>query len=191
MTTQSSIADKLWTPQQGTMGLLRQIALVLVGTAVIALSARIQVPMWPVPMTLQTLAVLLIALSFGARLAAATLVAYLLQGAVGMPVFAGGGGIAFLISPTAGYLFGFLAAAVIVGILADRDWHRSALGTLAAVGVGTILIYTLGVGWLAVHVGLTQAISLGLIPFVAGDLVKIAIAVMILPQVWSLVEKVR
>lgn len=191
MTIQSSIADQLWTPQQGTMGLLRQIALVLVGTVVIALSARIQVPMWPVPMTLQTLAVLLIALSFGARLAAATLAAYLLQGAVGMPVFAGGGGIAFLVSPTAGYLFGFLAAAVIVGILADRDWHRSALGTLAAVGVGTILIYTLGVGWLAVHVGLIQAISLGLVPFVAGDLVKIAIAVMILPQVWSLVAKVR
>jgi biotin transport system substrate-specific component len=167
------------------------MALVLAGTAVIAISARIQVPMWPVPMTLQTLAVLLIALSFGARLASVTLAAYLLQGAIGLPVFAGGGGIAFLISPTAGYLFGFFAAAMTVGLLADLGWHRSNLGTLAALGIGIVIIYTLGVGWLAVHVGLTQAISLGVVPFIAGDLAKIAIAVMILPQIWSLVAKVR
>jgi biotin transport system substrate-specific component len=170
---------------------MRQAALVLAGSVAIAVSARIQVPMWPVPMTMQTLAVLLIALSFGARLASATLVVYLLQGALGLPVFATGGGIALLISPTAGYLFGFLAAALIVGHFGDRGWHRSGLGTLAAMGTGTIIIYTLGVGWLAVHVGLPQAVSLGFIPFIAGDLVKIAIALVILPQVWSLVSKVK
>jgi biotin transport system substrate-specific component len=191
VTTQPTLADHLWAQQDGIKGLIRQIAFIAAGTAVIAISARVQVPMWPVPMTMQTLAVLLIAVSFGARLAAATLAAYLAQGAVGLPVFAAGGGIAFLVSPTAGYLFGFLVAAVIVGGLADRGWHRTMRGTLATMGLGTAIIYMLGVGWLAVHVGLMQAVSLGLVPFIAGDLVKIAIAVLILPKVWSLVAKIR
>lgn len=189
--TTHSIANQIWAPRQGMSGLMRQAVLVLAGSAAIAVSARIQVPMWPVPMTLQTLAVLLIALSFGARLASVTLAAYLAQGALGLPVFATGGGIAFLVSPTAGYLFGFLAAALIVGHLADRGWHRTGLGTLAAMATGTMLIYTLGAGWLAVHVGLSQAVALGVTPFIAGDLLKIAIAMVILPQVWSLVSKVK
>lgn len=189
--TTHSLADHLWTPQQGMTGLMRQAALVLVGSAVIAVSARIQVPMWPVPMTMQTLAILLIALSFGARLATATLGAYLLQGALGLPVFSTGGGIAYLISPTAGYLFGFLAGALVVGHFADRGWHRTSLGTLAAMAIGSAIIYTFGAGWLAIHVGLAQAVSLGVLPFLAGDLVKAAIAMVILPQVWSLVSWVR
>ncbi|MDP2737978.1 MAG: biotin transporter BioY [Pseudorhodobacter sp.] len=189
--TSPTIADHLWTPRQGMTGLMRQAVLVLAGSAIIAVSARIQVPMWPVPVTMQTLAVLLIALSFGARLATATLGAYLLQGALGLPVFSTGGGIAYLLGPTAGYLFGFFAVALVVGHLADRGWHRSRLGTLAAMGIGSTLIYAFGAGWLAVHIGPAQAVSLGVLPFLAGDLLKAAIAVLILPQVWALVSRVR
>lgn len=189
--TSPSIADHLWTPQQDITGLMRQAVLVLAGSAVIAVSARIQVPMWPVPMTMQTLAILLIALSFGARLATVTLGAYLLEGALGLPVFATGGGIAYLLSPTAGYLLGFLGAALVVGHLADRGWHRSRLGTLAAMALGSAVIYASGAGWLAVHIGPAQAILLGVLPFLAGDLCKAAIAALILPQVWALVSRVR
>ncbi|MCA0421864.1 MAG: biotin transporter BioY [Proteobacteria bacterium] len=189
--TSQSIADHIWTPQDGLTGVMRQAVLVLGGTAVIAVSARIQVPMWPVPMTLQTLAVLVIALSFGARLATVTLAAYLVQGAVGLPVFSTGGGFAYLFSPTAGYLFGFLVGALVVGHLADRGWHRSSLGTLAAVAIGSALFYACGAGWLAVHVGADQAVALGVVPFLVGDLLKAGIAMVILPQVWALVSKVR
>ncbi|MES2543191.1 MAG: biotin transporter BioY [Pseudomonadota bacterium] len=189
--TTHSIADYIWTPQDGLTGLMRQAVLVLAGTAVIAASARIQVPMWPVPMTLQTLAVLVIALSYGRRLATVTLAAYLVQGAIGLPVFSTGGGIAYLLSPTAGYLFGFLVGALVVGHLADRGWNRSSLATFAAMVIGSAIFYAFGASWLAVHVGADKAVALGVLPFVVGDLLKAAIAMVILPQVWALVSKVK
>jgi biotin transport system substrate-specific component len=137
---------------------------------IIAASAHITVPFWPVPMTLQTGAVMAIAGVFGARLAACAMLAYLLEGALGLPVFAGGVGAAVLVGPTAGYLVGMLASAVIVG-LARGPWLRA-----GAILLASLLTYALGAAWLAGFVGLDRAVALGVLPFLAGDAVKGALA---------------
>lgn len=156
--------------------LAREAALALAGSLLVALAARVQVPMWPVPMTLQSLAVLAIALGCGARIAGATLALYMLEGAAGLPVFASGGGLAYFAGPTAGYLFGFFAAAVVAGGLADRGWARTPAGGIAAALIGAALVHLLGAAWLAAHIGVGKAIAAGVLPFLLGDAVKSALA---------------
>ncbi len=152
---------------------------VLGSSLLLALSARVAVPFWPVPMTMQTFAMLLIAGFAGPGLAAACVAAYLLEGAIGLPVFAGtpehGAGLAYLAGPTAGYLVGMLPAAWLAGQVARRWPTRPAAlfaGLLAATGV----VFLLGAGWLARFVGARHAMTLGVLPFVPGDLVKTALA---------------
>jgi len=159
--------------------LLPRAAIVLALTIVIALSSRAQVPFWPVPMTLQTLAVLAIAGLAGPGIAGAAVLSYLIEGAAGLPVFAGtpahGIGLFYLAGPTGGYLVGMLLAAVVVGALARRPGARP--WTIAgAMLLGTAIIYLCGAGWLARFVGAGQALSLGVAPFLAGDAVKAALA---------------
>lgn len=167
-----------------TASVPRQVALALTGTAVLAVSAQIQVPLWPVPVTAQTLVVLLLGFAFGPRLAAGTVGAYLAEGAVGLPVFAGaGGGLAALGGPTAGYLWGFLAAAVVTGMLAERGWSRRPGTVAAGMVIGNLVIYAFGVAWLANLTSLTTAWASGVAPFLVGDAVKIAIAVGLLPAI--------
>jgi biotin transport system substrate-specific component len=156
-----------------------RFALILGLTLVLAASARIEVPFWPVPMTLQTLAVLTIAGIAGPRLATAAMLAYLAEGALGLPVFAGtperGVGLAYLAGPTGGYLVGMLAASAVVGVLARRAQGRPlALG--ATMLLGSLLVYAPGVAWLATFIGAPRAFALGVLPFVAGDAVKTALA---------------
>ena len=121
----TALAPALWTGNRA----IQNVVLVLIGTAVLTLSAKIQVPFWPVPITLQTLAVMLIAATYGSRLAVATMLAYIAEGALGLPVFANTppqiAGPAYLIGPTAGYIWGYVAAAAIIGFAADRGWSRS------------------------------------------------------------------
>lgn len=159
--------------------LIANAALVLALTLVLALSARIQVPFWPVPMTLQTLAVLTIAGLFGARLAGAAMLAYLGEGALGLPVFAGtpahGLGLAYLAGPTGGYLAGMLVAAVLVGELVRRSGGR-VVPVGAAMLLGTLVVYALGAAWLATFLGPAKALTLGVLPFLFGDAVKAALA---------------
>lgn len=155
---------------------LRLAVPLLVGVALLAASARLQVPFWPVPMTLQTLAVLMIGALCGARLGAATVAAYLALGFAGAPVFAGGGGPAYIAGPTAGYLFGFLAAAFAVGALAGRGFGRSLAGMLAALAIGEVLIFAPGVAWLGTIVEMEKALAGGLLPFVPAELLKIGLA---------------
>jgi biotin transport system substrate-specific component len=146
------------------------VVLQVVGLSlVIAAGARINVPFWPVPMTLQTCAVLAIAGIFGARMAVASVLAYLLEGAVGLPVFAAGGPAA-LTGPTAGYLVGYLGAAAVVGMAHTQMQRAGAM--LAA----TVLIYALGAAWLSRFVGLDQAYALGVAPFLLGDTAKAVLA---------------
>ena len=149
---------------------------------VLAASARAQVPFWPVPMTLQTLAVLVIGGLAGPRLATATLLLYLAEGAWGLPVFAGtperGIGLAYLAGPTGGYLVGMLLAAPLVGWLIARTGGLAA--TAGAVLLGTAVIYACGVGWLAGVVGAEKAVALGVMPFLAGEAVKMALATALL-----------
>lgn len=136
----------------------------------IAASAHVSVPFWPVPMTLQTFAVVLIAATAGASLGVAAMVAYLIEGALGLPVFASGAGLGVLVGPTAGYLFGMLIAMALVG--SARGAVQRALAMVAATGV----IYLCGAGWLSQFVGIDRAIEAGVMPFLLGDAAKMALA---------------
>ena len=156
-----------------------KIALVLAGTALLALAAKVQVPFWPVPMTLQTLAVLMIGATLGARMAGATLLAYLAEGAVGLPVFASGAGLAYMAGPTGGYLLGFLLAATFVGLAADRGWLRGVVPVAAVMFAAMALIYLPGVAWLAALIGAEKAVAGGLVPFLPAEAFKLALAVLL------------
>ena len=168
---------------------MMSLALVLVGVGILAASARIQVPFYPVPVTMQTLAVMVIAMAYGSKLGTATLFSYLFAGFIGAPVFAGGAGFAYMAGPTGGYLAGFLLAAVVLGALADRGWTRNWQTTAAAMLVGTSIIYLLGIAWLSQLIGLDKAITFGLVPFIYGDILKLVIAAASVPSMWKLVAK--
>ena len=188
--THQTLAATLW-PAEGMSKALRAILLALVGSALLTVSAKIQVPFWPVPMTMQTFAVLVIGMAYGWRLGAATVLLYLVQGAAGLPVFAGGGGAAYMAGTTGGYLAGFLVAAALVGVLAERGWDRSVGATLLAMAMGTAIIFLLGVAWLTGLIGLEKAIAGGLTPFIAGAAFKIALAAAVLPLAWRLLGRNR
>ena len=168
---------------------MMSLALVLVGVGILAVSARIQVSFYPVPVTMQTLAVMVIAMAYGSKLGTATLFSYLFAGFIGAPVFAGGAGFAYMADPTGGYLAGFLLAGVVLGALADRGWTRNWQTTAAAMLVGTSIIYLLGVAWLSQLIGLDKAITFGLVPFIYGDILKLVIAAASVPFMWKLVAK--
>ena len=172
---------------------LYDAALVLGGSWLIALSARVVLPLpWsPVPVTGQTLAVLLLAALLGSRRGSLAVLAYIAQGVAGLPVFAGGAlGLARLAGPTGGYLLGFVLAAALVGALAERGWDRRGLSTAAAMLVGNVVIYATGVAWLTPFVGgLERALVSGVLPFIAGDVVKIIAAALLLPAGWRLIGR--
>jgi biotin transport system substrate-specific component len=174
----STIVDALW-PASGLSRAARAVLLALLGSALLTVSAKVQVPFYPVPMTLQTLVVLLLGLALGWRLAFATVLLYLAEGAIGLPVFAGtpekGIGLAYMLGPTGGYLIGFAFAAAVSGWIAGH--RRDLLALIGAVLAGTATIYLFGLPWLANIVGFQQAVALGLMPFLLGDLVKAALAV--------------
>ncbi|WP_428246843.1 biotin transporter BioY [Ferrovibrio sp.] len=164
----------------------------LAGSALLAISAKVQVPFWPVPMTLQTLAILAIGMAFGSRLGVATVLLYLAEGFVGLPVFAGAAaGPAYFAGPTAGYLIGFVASVGLVGWLAERGWDRSLLRCLIAMAVGHAVVFVFGVSWLATLVGVQKALAAGLYPFWAATLVKTLLGVAVMQAAWHLALKRR
>lgn len=164
----------------------RQIATVLVGTLLLALSARVEIPFWPVPLTMQTFVVLTLGLVYGPVLGVATLLTYLGQGLMGLPVFAAGGGPAYLAGPTGGYLLGMVFAAWIAGHLAVRGWVRHPVTAVAAAALGNLAVYVLGVSWLTVFLGnFEQAFTAGVLPFLPGAALKITAAGLI---AWSLMR---
>ncbi|MFH1805831.1 MAG: biotin transporter BioY [Pseudomonadota bacterium] len=150
--------------------------MVLAGVSILTASAKITVPFWPVPMTLQTMAVMAIALASGPRLGGVTFLAYLAAGAVGLPVFAGtperGIGLAYMAGPTGGYLLGYLMATLLVGAWAQG---RRPLAQFAIMMTSMVPVYVLGLAWLAVFVPLEKVAELGFTPFIAGDTIKIAL----------------
>jgi biotin transport system substrate-specific component len=154
----------------------QRIAAVAIGSALLALSAHVQVPFWPVRLSMQSFVVLAIGLACGGRLGAATLLAYLAEGACGLPVFQGGAGLAYMAGPTGGYLLGFVLAAWAVGTLADRGATRGWLGRVAVLLLGEVLIYAPGVAWLAVLFGPAKSLGFGLVPFLPAEAVKLALA---------------
>lgn len=186
-----TLAATLWPAD--TSRAVRAVLLAIVGTLLLTLSAKIQVPFWPVPMTMQTYAVLCLAAAFGWRLGVATMLLYLAEGAIGLPVFAGtpekGIGLAYMMGPTGGYLFGFVAAAALIGWLAERGWDRSLARMALAMAIGHVVILALGWGWLATLVGAAKAWMLGVAPFYAATVVKTALAAVTLPALWSLLRR--
>lgn len=166
----------------GRETIVKQAGLVLGGSLFIALAAQVIVPFYPVPMTLQTLAVLIIGAACGARLGAATVLAYIAAGIAGLPVFAGGAGPAYLVGPTGGYLAGFVAAAWIVGHFADRGYGRSVMEALIVLALADAVIFAFGVGWLGVAIGFEAAVTVGLVPFIPAELLKVGLAAALWPM---------
>ncbi len=179
-----------WLPARGlprwlTMGLLAAL-----GAALLWASAKIKVPFWPVPMTMQSLVIMMLGMAYGSRLAMATVLLYLAEGLAGLPVFAGAGaGFAYMTGPTAGYLVGFVAAAGLIGWLAERGWDRSPVKALAAMSVGHVLLFVPGVAWLAVLFGAEKAIAVGLTPFIAATLLKTALGAALMQASWMVVAR--
>jgi len=171
--------------------LLKQAALVLGGTALIAMAAQVSVPMFPVPMTLQTLAILIVGLTFGARLGAVTLLAYLAQGAMGLPVFANGMNGAALLGPTAGFLVGFVAMAWLAGLAVEKGLARGPVTTALCCLAISAALYLPGLVWLATFTGLETAVTVGALPFLAGDAVKAVIAALLVWGGWKAVRARR
>ncbi|KIZ40148.1 MULTISPECIES: biotin transporter BioY [Rhodopseudomonas] len=183
----------MWPAGVGVLSqALRAVVLVALGTALLTLSAKVKLPLPLVPMTLQTLVVLIIGAAYGARLGTATLLAYLAEGAIGLPVFAGPvGGLAPLLGPTAGYLAGFVVAAFLVGALAELGWDGSVLLLFLAMAVGHLAILGLGFGWLAfgLRLGAEKAWLIGVAPFIAAALVKNALGAALLPATRHLLDR--
>jgi biotin transport system substrate-specific component len=188
----STLAGALW-PVTSNATTTRNVTLSVAGTVMLWLSAKIQVPLYPVPITMQTLVMLVLGVAYGWRLGAATIALYLFEGAAGLPVFAGGwsegGGLHHLYGPTAGYLLGFVVAAGVCGRLAERGWDRNVLSAAAAMVIGTLIIYALGLTWLINQIGLTDGIKYGLLPFLLGDALKIALGTCALPVAWLSIGK--
>ena len=162
---------------------------VLAGLSLLTISAHIKIPFYPVPLTMQTLMVLSIGMTYGARLGGITLLSYLAAGFIGLPVFAGGAGMVYMMGPTGGYLAGFFAAAVVLGALAERGWTRNWATAAAAMLMGNAIIYLLGVGWLTSLIGWDKAVQFGLLPFLYGDALKLIIAALGVPYLWTKLQK--
>jgi biotin transport system substrate-specific component len=176
---------------------LSDALLIVCFSGFVALTARIEImlPFTPVPITGQTLGVLLTGAALGSRRGSLALLLYLIEGALGLPVFAGGAsGIARIIGPTGGYLLSYPLAAGVVGWLAERGWDRRLPLAMLAMLIGNLIIYLIGVPWLGLYKGILGNVSLlwaGVYPFLPGDLLKILIAAGVLPGAWALLRGVR
>ncbi|MHC4461448.1 MAG: biotin transporter BioY [Planctomycetota bacterium] len=186
MWTNATVADVLRPSDKRRAGFY-DVALIIGGSLLIALCAQVAIPLWPVPVTGQTFAVLMIAALLGCRRGCFAVLAYITEGAAGLPVFAHGrAGFAVLSGPTAGYLAGFIAAACIVGLLAEKGWDRRIGTTILAMGFGNIAIYVFGLLWLCCLMGVKRTVlTAGLYPFILGDLMKITLAAILLPAGWK------
>lgn len=174
-------------------GWLRDVTLIVLGALFVAALAQVKIPLpfTPVPLTGQTFAVLLVGATLGSKRGAASMALYIALGALGLPVFAGGAsGIAYLSGATLGYLVGFVLAAYIIGLLAERGLERSVRTSLIPFMLGTLIIYICGALWLAVILGsLGKAIASGVLPFLIGDAIKLIAASIVLPAAWTFVGK--
>lgn len=169
---------------------VNDLALILSGAVLTAYAAQMVIPMWPVPITAQTLAVLLVGSVLGATRGAVSLIAYFSMGALGLPVFSAATSLSF--GPTFGYLIGFVAAASVVGWLSERGWHKSVSGVLGSFAIANAIIYLFGLPWLAFILGnlgvandIAAVATAGLLPFIVGDVLKMMLAAALLPIAWK------
>ena len=183
-----TLADTVFSRSLAT-----DITLVAAGAALTAVMAQIAVPLYPVPITGQTLAVLLVGATLGASRGAISMALYALLGFVGLPVFTeASSGISVLAGTTGGYIIGFIFAAGFTGWLAQRDWDKKFLGAALSFLGGTVVTFAFGLTWLAIVTGgtLEQVLAWGLYPFIIGGLIKAGIAAAIIPSTWKLTEAI-
>jgi len=196
LTATNRVLAEVFGASEGAALRAKQAALVVSGIAALAVSAKIMVPMLPVPMSMGTFAVLTIGAAYGARLGLVTIIGYMLVGMLGFDVFAKStadlNGLTYMMGSTGGYLVGFVLATVALGLLAARGWDRSPVKMAGAMLIGNALIYVPGLLWLGVHYGFDKPIlTWGLTPFLMGDAVKLALAAVLLPALWKLVGRAR
>jgi biotin transport system substrate-specific component len=194
--TENKVLAEVCGPTEGMGRLVKQAVLVVLGIALLTIASKIRVPMWPVPVTMGTFAVLALGAAYGPKLGLATIAGYMVLGALGANVFAGTGadasGIAYMMGGTGGYLVGYVLATVALGLMARRGWDRSVVWMAAAMLVGNAIIYVPGVLWLGVLYGWDQPIlAWGLWPFLVGDALKLALAAAVLPGLWRMVGDAR
>jgi len=193
MATTITFADA-FRPCEKKHAHIYDIALIVAGSFLLALSAQIALPLpfSPVPVTGQTFAVLFIGFLLGPKRAVISVLLYLGQGLAGLPVFAAApkAGYIVLLGPSGGYLIGFVPAAFLTGLLAKFGWDRRVWTTVVAMSLGNIIIYTFGLIWLSILTGFNyNTLSFGLYPFIPGDILKIALAAVMLPAGWKLLQK--
>jgi biotin transport system substrate-specific component len=189
LSSQAALIDRV-VPRSA----LNSAALIASGAVITAYAAQLVIPMWPVPITAQTLAVLLVGSVLGATRGAISLMVYFSMGAIGLPVFSAATSLSF--GPTFGYLIGFVAAAAVVGWLSERGWHKSVAGVLGSFAIANSVIYLFGLPWLAFALGalgvandFVSVTAVGLAPFIVGDVLKMILAAALLPLAWKFLGK--
>lgn len=193
--TDQTLAEKI-LPAEGAGLRLKQAVLVVLGIAALAIAAKVKIPMWPVPITMGTFAVLTIGAAYGPRLGLATILGYMIIGALGFDVFASSSaeknGLEYMMGGTGGYLVGYVLATLALGFAARAGWDRKVPGMALAMLLGNVLIYVPGLIWLGMLYGWDKPIlQWGLTPFLLGDAIKLALAALLVPAVWKLVGKAR
>ncbi len=198
MSTRSfdSVLVEAFGPTEGTSLRIKQAVLVVAGIIALAVFAKIKVPMWPVPITMGTFAVLTIGAAYGPRLGLTTILGYMIVGALGFDVFASSSaekfGLEYMMGGTGGYLVGYVLATLALGYFARQGWDRSVFWMAVAMLIGNVLIYVPGLLWLGQLYGWDQPIlQWGLTPFLIGDALKLALAALLVPAVWKLVGNAR
>ena len=189
--TMNKVLGEAFGPQAGAARAAKNVVLVLAGIALLTLAAKIRVPMWPVPITMQTFAVLTLGAGLGLRLGLISVLGYLALGAAGLAVFTGEGtGLAYMAGPTGGYLVGFAFAAGAMGLLARRGWDKSVAGMAGAMLIGTAIIYGFGLAGMSIlflaDKGAAWVLQYGMLNFLVGDALKLVLAALVVPGLWKL-----
>ncbi|HBZ44968.1 MAG TPA: biotin transporter BioY [Maritimibacter sp.] len=192
ITMNDKVLGEAFGPTEGTAKIAKEVALVVAGIALMTLAAKIRVPMWPVPITMQTFGVLTIGTVLGLRLGLFAMVGYLALGMLGVQVFTGeSAGLAYMAGPTGGYLVGFAVAAGVMGYLARRGWDRSVASMAGAMLIGNAIIYVFGLAGMSMiflaDKGAAWVLQYGFTNFMVGDALKLVLAALVVPGLWKLV----
>ncbi|MDP5362202.1 MAG: biotin transporter BioY [Paracoccaceae bacterium] len=191
------VLTEAFGPSEGTALRVKQVLMVVLGIVALSILAKVKIPMWPVPITMGTFAVLTIGATYGPRLGLATILGYMIIGALGFDVFAGSSaetaGLTYMMGGTGGYLVGYVLATLALGYAARAGWDRSVVLMAVALLIANALIYLPGVAWLSVLYGngLAWAVEVGVTPFLIGDALKLGLAAVLVPGLWKLIGDAR
>lgn len=189
LTKRYTLLDALLLSKNELFLLTRDFALIFGFAILTGISAKLKIEIGPVPVTMQTLAVLLSGAVLGAKRGVSSQLVYLGMGLAGLPWFAKGGGLGYILSPTFGYLLGFILCAWVVGFLAERGFDRNLKTAILAMALGNGILYIPGLLWLGKFVGYKKVLAVGFFPFIFGDILKVFLAASLLPLLWKIIKK--